>query len=145
MLISLCYRPNEVSFAISSRLKRDLTRAPPEATIVGTDKAQAIPVYDARAPGAADRCDILIVVMDENWHSNAPFQHDDPVREAIEAAIGRDTRVIPLLIGDTQLPNAQQLPVSIRGIVDYEAHRLRAGGEYAATRKQRTRAPRRRA
>jgi hypothetical protein len=62
-------------------------------------------------------CLVLIVMIGPDWlevrDENGRRRLDDPedfVRMEIEAALKRDIRVIPILIGNTRMPGARELP-----------------------------------
>jgi formylglycine-generating enzyme required for sulfatase activity len=66
-------------------------------------------------------CDVLIVVIGDKWlsvtgKSGSP-RLDDPddfVRIEVEAALSRNIPVIPVLVGDSSVPRAEELPESLR-------------------------------
>ncbi len=79
----------------------------------GTDFVQAI-------EAAVSSCDALVVVIGPDWlnvrDSAGNRRLDDPrdfVRLEIEAALNRDVRVIPVLVGGADMPPTEQLPGSI--------------------------------
>ncbi len=49
---------------------------------------------------------------------------DDYVRLEIEAALNRDIRVIPVLVGDAKLPQSSQLPTSLKTLARRHSHEL---------------------
>ena len=65
---------------------------------------------------------ILLAVIGPRWLSlqrhgvRCLDRPDDYVRREIEYALDHDIRVIPILIGDTPLPTADQLPPSMAGL-----------------------------
>lgn len=67
--------------------------------------------------------DLLLVVIAENWLTtqNPTGQRrlddeNDFVRLEIEAALERDIHIIPVLINDVLMPNAQDLPTSLSAL-----------------------------
>src|SRR5215470_12822241 len=58
---------------------------------------------------------VLIALIGAQWLTKI---HDasDPVRAEIEAAIAKGVPVLPVLIGNTPMPTAEELPASIGGI-----------------------------
>jgi len=69
---------------------------------------------------AVHRCDVLLVVIGPGWVTvaKAPGMRrlDDPldfVRMEIEAALERDIPIIPLLVNNTTMPTAEDLPSSL--------------------------------
>jgi TolA-binding protein len=77
------------------------------------------------------QCDILISVVGKNWidarDENGARRLDNPddfVRIEIEAALHQDKRVIPVLVGEAQMPRADQLPDTLRPFARRNAVRL---------------------
>jgi hypothetical protein len=69
-------------------------------------------------------CDVLIAVIGETWVSitgtNGLRRLDDPadfVRIEIETALSRRIPVIPVLVGNSSVPRAEELPENLRGLV----------------------------
>ena len=87
--------------------------------------------YIADAVGS---CDVLLVVIGDQWLNlttdKGERRLDDPsdfVRIEIEAALKRDIPVIPVLIDDARMPQASELPESIRDMAFRNATEIRAG------------------
>ena len=81
--------------------------------------------------GAVGSCDVLLALIGERWSGIADDSGgrrlDDPndfVRLEIEAALARDVRVIPVLVDGAQMPAAEELPASMRGLVRRQALEL---------------------
>jgi beta-lactam-binding protein with PASTA domain len=69
---------------------------------------------------AVGSCDVLLVLIGDRWltitDENGKRRLDDPndlIRLEIEAALARNVRVIPILVGRTGMPSAEQLPASL--------------------------------
>jgi hypothetical protein len=86
---------------------------------------------------AVGHCDVLIALIGPHWldAANARGRRlDDPqdlVRLEIEAALARNIRVVPALVGGAQMPNPDQLPgalanLSKRNAVELTDRRFRA-------------------
>ena len=80
---------------------------------------------------AVGSCQVLLALIGDHWLDiTDPTGHrrlDDPndfVRLEIEAALRRDVRVIPLLVGRAPLPSSEQLPDSLRGLIRRHAIEL---------------------
>ena len=58
---------------------------------------------------------VLIALIGDQWEARI-HDPDDPVRMEIETAIANQIPVLPVLIGDTPMPNVDQLPTSISTI-----------------------------
>jgi TIR domain len=74
-------------------------------------------------------CQVLIVVIGESWlaiddgHGKRRLDDaEDPVRIEIAAALGKNIRVIPILLGRAERPRAAQLPADIRKLSRCTAH-----------------------
>lgn len=63
---------------------------------------------------------VLIALIGADW-LNKIHQADDPVRNEIEAAIAGKIQVLPVLIGNTPMPNAEELPASLSSIAGQNA------------------------
>jgi len=69
---------------------------------------------------AVGGCDVLLAVVGAQWleiQDAGRRRLDDPtdfVRVEIEAALARDVRVIPVILTKGRMPQAEQLPVSMR-------------------------------
>ncbi len=69
---------------------------------------------------AVGSCEVLIVVIGQKWLTVADAagqrRLDDPgdfVRQEVESALGRDIRVIPVLVQGAAMPQADELPSSL--------------------------------
>jgi hypothetical protein len=92
----------------SDRIFRDV-----EAIEPGVDFVEAI-------DHAVGSCDVLLALIGPQWlkfsdDSGRPRLEDpsDFVRLEIEAALQRDVRLIPVLVGGASMPSAQELPESL--------------------------------
>ncbi len=73
---------------------------------------------------AVGSCQVLLALIGDRWlditDETGQRRLDDPddfVRLEIEAALRRDVRVIPILVGRAPMPRSGQLPDSLRGLV----------------------------
>jgi len=80
---------------------------------------------------AVGSCDVLLVLIGDRWltitDENGKRRLDDPndlIRLEIEAALARNVRVIPILVGRTGMPPAEQLPASLVGLARRQALEL---------------------
>jgi TIR domain len=90
----------------------------------GTDFVEAI----SNAVGA---CQVLVVVVAPDWlnatDANGRRRLDNPqdfVRIEIAAALDRNTRVVPVLVGGALMPAPEDLPAAIEGFARRQAHEL---------------------
>jgi hypothetical protein len=90
----------------------------------GEDVAEVV----AEAVGS---CDVLLALIGDRWltiadeHGNRRL--DDPgdlVRLEIEAALERNVRVVPILVGNAKMPRAEQLPASLAMLARRQALEL---------------------
>lgn len=95
-----------------------------EAIEAGEDFVEAL----ARAVGD---CSVMLVVIGPTWarvttHDGQRRLHQpgDFVRMEIEAALARNVRVIPVLVGDAQMPNAEDLPESMAPLLRRNAYAI---------------------
>ncbi len=95
-----------------------------EAIEAGEDFVEAL----ARAVGD---CSVMLVVIGPTWarvttHDGQRRLHQpgDFVRMEIEAALTRNVRVIPVLVGDAQMPNAEDLPESMAPLLRRNAYAI---------------------
>jgi hypothetical protein len=82
------------------------------------------------------QCDALLAVIGKGWIDNRDDKGarrldnpDDFVRIEIESALKQDKRVIPVLVGDTQMPRPEELPEAIRPLARRNAERFRADAQ----------------
>jgi hypothetical protein len=66
-------------------------------------------------------CDVFLAMIGQHWLTAVDQQGqrrlDDPgdfVRLELEAALGRDVRLIPILVQDVEMPRADELPPSLK-------------------------------
>ena len=90
----------------------------------GEDFAEAI----AEAVGS---CDVLLAVIGDRWLTMTDEQErrrlddgSDLVRLEIEAALARNVRVIPVLVGRARMPTAEELPDSLAKLARRQALEL---------------------
>ena len=90
----------------------------------GTDFVEAIST-------AIGSCDVLVVVIAPDWltatDANGHRRLDSPrdfVRIEIAAALARNTRVVPVLVGGATMPAPEELPAAIEGFARRQAHEL---------------------
>ena len=79
------------------------------------------------------QCDVLLAIIGDQWVRSVDEQGnrrlDNPsdfVRIEIESALKRNIPVIPVLVGEVEMPSANDLPPSMQSIVYRNATELRA-------------------
>ena len=95
-----------------------------EAIEAGVDFVQAL-------ERAVTACNVMLVIIGPNWASAALadgkkrlFETGDFVRMEIEAALGRDIRVIPVLVGDAQMPGPADIPDTMAALLRRNAYSI---------------------
>jgi CHASE2 domain-containing sensor protein len=79
-------------------------------------------------------CDVVLVVIGRQWLTIANEagrrldQPQDYVRMEVATALGRDIRVIPVLVGGAAMPAAEDLPEALRRLARLNAATLRDAG-----------------
>jgi beta-lactam-binding protein with PASTA domain len=118
--IFISYRRTEADFPagwlydnLVAQFGRDQVFKDVDSIEPGEDFAEVI----ADAVGS---CDVLLVLIGDRWltitDEDGKRRLDDPndlIRLEIEAALARNVRVIPILVGRTGMPPAEQLPASL--------------------------------
>jgi TIR domain len=77
-------------------------------------------------------CDVFLAIIGPNWidakddNGSRRLDHpEDHVSFEIAAALGRDIRIIPVLVDGARLPKADELPLALRPLVRRNAVELR--------------------
>lgn len=73
-------------------------------------------------------CEVLLAVIHDGWLACRTKRVDDPtdwVRVELEMAIRLGKKIIPIIVDDTRMPTARQLPRSIHQVAYQQAHRVR--------------------
>jgi len=114
----------------AGRLHADLRTRLGSASQIFMDVDGIPPGEDFRAyiDGAIGQCDAFVALIGPNW-LDARDEHgrrrlDDPhdfVRLEVAAALRRNIRVIPVLVGGARLPTAEELPEPLGRLVDRHA------------------------
>ena len=80
---------------------------------------------------AVGSCQVLLALIGDRWldiidetGQRRLDNPDDFVRLEIEAALRRDVRVVPVLVGRAPMPKSEQLPDSLRGLIRRHAIEL---------------------
>ena len=108
----------------------DIDTIPP-----GTDFRQHLHLAVAQAG-------VVLVVIGDHWltpYSRSLWRRrrrlDDPndfVRIELEIALKRKIPIVPVLVGQAEVPSARELPVSLRELAFQQAAELRPGRQYHA-------------
>ncbi|MGH9277771.1 MAG: toll/interleukin-1 receptor domain-containing protein [Acidimicrobiales bacterium] len=80
---------------------------------------------------AVGSCDVLLALIGDQWLTmtdpDGGRRIDDPndfVRLEIEAALSRNVRVIPILVGESRMPRAHEVPPTLAPLVRRQALEL---------------------
>jgi len=119
--VFLSYRREDAS-GHAGRLYDALTgQFPPEQVFMDIDTIEPGVDYVEVVEEAVGSCDVLLAVIGQRWlqatgETGAPRVQDehDLVRLEIEAALSRKIRVIPVLVQDSRLPSAEEMPEGLR-------------------------------
>ena len=122
--IFICYR-REDSSGYAGRIYDRLTqRLGAENVFIDVDNIDPGVDWVEALSERVGACDALVAVIGRNWNSIVDKDNsrrlDDPedfVRVEIEAALGRDVRVIPVLIDGAAMPKANDLPDGLKKLV----------------------------
>jgi TIR domain len=130
--IFISYRREDA--ALYARVLKDRLSEHFPAALVFMD-ADSIGVDFTVITQAVSRCDILLVLIGREWltmtDSRGQRRIDDPgdfVRIEIEAALQRGIRVVPVLVDGAVMPQAADLPLSLRPLVRRNALMLSPAG-----------------
>ena len=91
------------------------------------DSIEAGDDFAANIEAAVGACSVLLAVIGPQWltvEGGAERLLDDPqdwVRLEIEAAFSREVRIVPVLLNDTRMPAADEMPPSLRGLARRQA------------------------
>jgi hypothetical protein len=101
---------------------------------------QSIPLgidFKEHVDAAIARCDVLLVIIGSHWltaqASGGRRRIDDPmdfVRLEIEAALTRDIPIIPLILQNAAMPQADELPSSLRRLAFRNGLRVRPDPDF---------------
>jgi len=84
--------------------------------------------YRAELRARVTDCEVVLAVIDGEWLARRTARVDDPtdwVRVELELALELGRTIIPILVDDTVMPKARELPSSIHEVAYQQAHRVR--------------------
>lgn len=79
--------------------------------------------WDSRIREEVENCRIFIAIIGNDWRKRL-FEPDDYVRLEVETALSRERFVIPVLVDDTPLPQAEDLPEGMRSLLKHQFRRI---------------------
>jgi hypothetical protein len=87
---------------------------------------------------AVQSCDVVLAVIGRNWLYSKDKQEnlrlsnpDDFVRIELEASLERDIPVIPVLVSGADMPEMEELPISLQPLVYRNAILLRSDPDFS--------------
>jgi hypothetical protein len=112
----------------SARLLKDaLTRAFGEVAVFrDVDNIQPGQAFPDTIRAALESCDVFLLLVSPGWVELIEELRDpeDFVRREVAAALARDIPLVPVLLGDARMPEADELPEEIRDLAFRQAIEL---------------------
>jgi formylglycine-generating enzyme len=136
MNIFISYRRKDQPFA-AGRVYHDLKR------VFGKDSL--FKDVDNIAPGAdfrklifdkIDSCQVFLSIIGDDWRGKTPdglcriFDKNDYIKLETECALKNGIKIIPVLLGDCEMPQKNDLPEEIHGLLQIHAARLRTDPDW---------------
>jgi hypothetical protein len=109
-----------------------------EAVFLDSDTIPPGADFAARIDEALRQCKVFLAVIGEHWLGAQPDgtrRIDAPrdwVKYEVEAALGRDILLIPVLVGGASLPKAAELPESLQPLRARNATEVTPGAGFSA-------------
>ena len=89
--------------------------------------------FDQKIMAAIDAAETVLVLIGPRWLVNQRLDHaNDYVRREIEYAIEKQKTIVPVLLGDTKIPQKFELPSSLWPLLEYNAVRVRPDPDFKA-------------
>lgn len=91
--------------------------------------------FDEYINAAVVETDILLAVIGTSWLDELQSRAGDErdfVRMEIECALKQSRLVVPLLVGDAQMPRTEELPESLVSLALHNAYRVDSGRDFNA-------------
>ncbi|HYK01197.1 MAG TPA: toll/interleukin-1 receptor domain-containing protein [Thermoanaerobaculia bacterium] len=135
--IFICYRRSEDSFAVGHIFDKVEAEFGHGNVFIDVDGIPYGEDFTQKLAEEVGSCDVLLAVITKNWlklqredgrrRLDLP---DDFVRIEIETALERGIHLIPVLIGDAEMPPVpQSLPEKMRPLLKKHAVRVRGGAD----------------
>jgi TIR domain-containing protein len=140
--IFISYRRDETDFPAGWLYERLAAHFGPDQVFKDVDSIELGDDFAEVIADAVGTCDVLLVLIGAQWLAitdragHRRLEHsDDFVRLEIEAALQRNVRVIPILLGSARMPQAHELPASLGKLVRRQALELNPNRFEADTRR----------
>jgi hypothetical protein len=126
--VFISYRRGDSGYAAGWLHDRLRERLGSERIFMDVDSLRPGDDYIAKIDEAVGACGVLLAVIGPEW--SGTLQHggqrriddaDDFVRLEVEAALARDVRVVPVLVGGARMPDAAELPASLAPLARRQA------------------------
>ena len=125
---------------LTLRFARDELFKDVDSIPLGTDFRKSI-------SDAVQSCDVVLAVIGRDWLHSQDKQGnlrlsnpDDFVRIELEAGLERDIPVIPILVSGADMPEIEELPISLHPLVYRNSIRLRSDPDFSIDIQRLTRA-----
>jgi tetratricopeptide (TPR) repeat protein len=129
--IFISYRREETAYAAGWLFDRLADRFGRGQIFKDVDSIQLGDDFVAVITTAVDSCDVLLALIGDQWLTISDEQGrprlanpNDFVRLEIEAALTRNVRVIPILVEEARMPDADELPPSLAKLARRQALEL---------------------
>jgi hypothetical protein len=129
--IFINYRRDDADFPAGWLYERLVARFSPEQIFKDVDSIEGGEDFAEIIASAVGASDVMLALIGRQWLTisddagNRRLDNpDDFVRLEIEAALEREIRVIPVLLGNATMPRADQLPASLARLVRFQAREL---------------------
>ena len=140
--IFISYRRDETDFPASWLYARLSAHFGPDQVFKDVDSIELGDDFAEVIANAVGTCDVLLVLIGAQWLAitdkagRRRLENSyDFVRLEIEAALQRNVRIIPILVGRAKMPDADQLPASLGKLVRRQALELNPNRFEADTRR----------
>lgn len=130
--IFINYR-RQTDAGIAGRVYDSLSLVLPGVSIfMDVDKLSPGDDFEKKLDETLASCDVLLAIIGPTWasildNSGKTRIHnvDDYVRKELRSALGKDVRVIPILVGGAEMPNAAELPSDLAALSKRQAMEIR--------------------
>lgn len=113
-----------LSDALVQRFGGDRVFLDVDAIVAGKD-------FEARIGKAIDQSSVVIAVIGQHWYAGKEnrneadgLEHKDYVRFELAVALEKNVPIVPVLVGDTEMPEAARLPAEFAKVARLNAVRL---------------------
>jgi hypothetical protein len=136
--IFISYRRND-SAETTNRIWSNLAGVWGEEKVIkDTDSFVAGPDFRSQMSRYIQQSDVILVIIGQNWSAidantglSRIFDETDPVRTEIEEAVAHKKLIIPVLLNAREMPEATDLPDSIKDLRYYNAFRIRDDSNFS--------------